>query len=81
MCAFVVHLGADDSLGGSLNVGRQTKKCRSVILWETIDYGAVVLQCGQMEVIHRAKERESVGNAIITLRSKKKIAFPDNTYF
>ena len=38
-----VHLGADDSLGGSLDVGRQTKECRSVILWEILYYAAVVL--------------------------------------
>lgn len=37
------HLGADDSLGGSLNVGRQTKECRSVILWEILYYAAIVL--------------------------------------
>lgn len=39
-----VHLGADDSLGGSLYVGRQTKECRSVILWEILYYAAVLLE-------------------------------------
>lgn len=38
-----VHLGTDDSLGGSLYVGRQTKECRSVVLWEVLYYAAVVL--------------------------------------
>lgn len=38
-----LHLGADDSLGGSFYVGRQTKECRPVILWEILYYTAVVL--------------------------------------
>lgn len=42
LCVWL-HLGADDSLGGSLNVGRQTKECRSVILGEILYYAAVVL--------------------------------------
>lgn len=42
VCAWV-HLGADDSLGGSLYVGRQTKERRPVVLWEILYYAAVVL--------------------------------------
>lgn len=73
MCVSVcvwVHLGADDSLGGSLYVGRQTKKCRSVIFWEILYYTAVVLgrhtdtystghtqKCNHM---HIQRERENV---------------------
>lgn len=40
----IVHLGADDSLGGSLYVGRQTKERRPVILWKIFYYTAVVLE-------------------------------------
>jgi len=38
-----VYLGADDSLGGSLDVGRQTEECRSVVLWQVLYHTAVVL--------------------------------------
>ena len=47
MCVCVcvqLHLGADDSLGRSLYVGRQTKECRSVVLWEMLYHAAVVLR-------------------------------------
>lgn len=54
-----VHLGADDSLGGSLYVGRQTKECRSVILWEILYYAAVVLERHTpMQVTHKKLKRE-----------------------
>lgn len=59
----LVHLGADDSLGGSLYVGRQTKECRSVILGEILYYAAVVLgrHTGMYQVTHRkAKERKII---------------------
>lgn len=50
-CVCEVHLGADDSLGGSFNVGRQTKECRPVILWEILYDTPVVLE-GRKRVTH-----------------------------
>lgn len=60
MCVWV-HLGADDSLGGSLYVGRQTKECRSVILWEILYYATVVLERHTpKQVTHKELKRENV---------------------
>lgn len=56
MC--LVHLGADDSLWGPLNVGRQTKECRAVVLWESLNDAAVVLE-RQMQVTHWAHTKSA----------------------
>lgn len=72
LCVWL-HLGADDSLGGSLNVGRQTKECRSVILGEILYYAAVVLGNKQrhMQVTHT--------HVAMVVMQHSILAFPSNT--
>lgn len=78
LCVWV-HLGTDDSLGGSLNVGRQTKECRSVILWEILYYAAVVLERHvhihlQVKHTHTLKKRKDrkdrLKTVIMALKTK-----------
>lgn len=87
-CVWVwVHLGADDSLRGSLYVGRQTKECRSVILWEILNYAAVVLgrhtDTGHTQMHPHAHMNREIMSAcclffIIALRHKT-LELPSNT--
>lgn len=79
LCVWL-HLGADDSLGGSLYVGRQTKECRSVILGEILYYAAVVLGNKQrhMQVSRtrchggEARQQCSISKQHMQLHSMKK---------
>lgn len=44
VCVCKFHLGADDSLRWSLYIGRQSKKCWSVIFWKIFYDTAIILR-------------------------------------